>query len=42
MGGKTGTVSGEADARTQDPTAAQERREQGYGGNADMDRNIGA
>ncbi|KAJ8106031.1 hypothetical protein OPT61_g9814 [Boeremia exigua] len=42
MGGKTGTVSGEADTRTQDPTSAQERRAQGYGGSADMDRNVGA
>lgn len=42
MGGKTNTVTGEADKATDEPSAAKERREQGYGGNKDMDRTIGA
>jgi hypothetical protein len=52
MGGKTTSSSGEANAEggfggtkaldEQDESAAKERREQGYGGEKDMDRNIGA
>jgi hypothetical protein len=52
MGGKTTTSSGEAKADTgfggtealgdDDDSAAKQRREQGYGGSKDMDRNIGA
>ena len=42
MGGKTNTTTAEADKATDEPSAAQERREQGYGGSKDMDRNIGA
>ncbi|KAF3048094.1 hypothetical protein E8E12_010251 [Didymella heteroderae] len=42
MGGKTNTVTGEADKATDDPSAAEERRAQGYGGSKDMDRTIGA
>lgn len=42
MGGKTNTTTGEADKATDDPSAAQERRQQGYGGSKDMDRSIGA
>lgn len=42
MGGKTGTVSGEADKATDEPSAAEERRAQGYGGSRDMDRTVGA
>lgn len=42
MGGKTGTVSGEVDAKTREPRAEEERGQQGYGGARDMDRNIGA
>ncbi|KAF1963212.1 hypothetical protein CC80DRAFT_542355 [Byssothecium circinans] len=51
MGGKTGTVAGEATQggfggtealKEQGGSVAQERREQGYGGSKDMDRNIGA
>jgi hypothetical protein len=42
MGGKTNTVTGEADKATDDDSAAKERREQGYGGGKDMDTTIGA
>jgi len=42
MGGKTNTVTGEADKATGDDSAAKARREQGYGGSKDMDRTIGA
>jgi len=52
MGGKTTTSSGEAKVSTglggteaqgdENESAAKQRREQGYGGNKDMDRTIGA
>lgn len=46
MGGKTGSegglVGGEADKKTEDMSAAGERRAQGYGGAKDMDREVGA
>lgn len=42
MGGKTNTVTGEADKATDEDSTAKERREQGYGGSKDMDRTIGA
>ncbi|KAF9698373.1 hypothetical protein EKO04_003500 [Ascochyta lentis] len=42
MGGKTNTTTGETDKATDEDSAAKERREQGYGGGRDMDRNIGA
>lgn len=42
MGGKTNTTTGEVDRATDDPSAARERRVQGYGGSKDMDRTIGA
>lgn len=42
MGGKTEGMSGEVDGKTADMGAAQERRAQGYGGEKDMDRDIGA
>jgi hypothetical protein len=52
MGGKTTSSSGEANAgsgfggtkaaETEADSAAKERREQGYGGERDMDREIGA
>ncbi|KAF2257423.1 hypothetical protein BU26DRAFT_599926 [Trematosphaeria pertusa] len=51
MGGKTDAATGEAgeeggfggtEALEQGGDAAQERREQGYGGERDMDRSIGA
>lgn len=41
MGGKTVGSSGQVDAEVQ-TIAAQERRQQGYGGTKDMDRDIGA
>jgi hypothetical protein len=52
VGGKTTTSVGEAKAESgfggtealgdDDENAAKQRREQGYGGSKDMDRNIGA
>lgn len=42
MGGKTNTVTGEADKPTDDSSAAETRREQGYGGSKDMDSTVGA
>ncbi|KAH7392605.1 hypothetical protein BKA66DRAFT_411963 [Pyrenochaeta sp. MPI-SDFR-AT-0127] len=52
MGGKTTSSTGEANAEggfggtaavnEQDDSFSKERREQGYGGGRDMDRNIGA
>ncbi|KAJ4983806.1 hypothetical protein SVAN01_10726 [Stagonosporopsis vannaccii] len=42
MGGKTGTVSGEADKATDEPSAERERGQQGYGGARDMRRDVGA
>jgi len=51
MGGKTTSSSGEANGggfggtealSEEGDSAAKERREQGYGGEKDMDRNIGA
>lgn len=52
MGGKTTSSTGEANAEGgfggtkavegQDDSFSKERREQGYGGGKDMDRNIGA
>lgn len=41
MGGQT-TGLGEADSSGADETAASERQKSGYGGDKDMDRNIGA
>jgi hypothetical protein len=41
MGGKT-NATGEADKVDDGPSAAHQRKEQGYGGGKDMDRNIGA
>lgn len=41
MGGKT-NATGEVDKPDNDPTPAETRREQGYGGANDMDRTIGA
>ncbi|KAF1925462.1 uncharacterized protein M421DRAFT_242784 [Didymella exigua CBS 183.55] len=42
MGGKTNTVTGQADKPTDETSAEKQRREQGYGGSKDMDRTIGA
>lgn len=42
MGGKTNTTTGEVDKATDEDSAAKQRKEQGYGGEKDMDRNIGA
>ena len=44
MGGKTegGLAGGEVDKKTDDMGAAQQRRAQGYGGDKDMDREVGA
>ena len=41
MGGKT-NATGEVDKPDNDPTPAETRRAQGYGGANDMDRTIGA
>ncbi|KZM21312.1 uncharacterized protein EKO05_0006308 [Ascochyta rabiei] len=42
MGGKTNTTTGETDKATDEDSATKARREQGYDGGKDMDRNIGA
>jgi hypothetical protein len=42
MGGKTTSSTGEVDAQEGEMSAGKERGVQGYGGEKDMDREIGA
>ena len=46
MGGKTGAEGGLADGGADEPTAeggaSEQRRQQGYGGEADMSKDVGA